>query len=88
MDHAGKISAEVAKSKAEQEYGQYHSFLDPQPRKVDLDFEQEVKQLPKAAHSTKLAKPPKPPTGWRRASHSTRESIKDHGTTEPPQTLA
>ena len=63
LDHAGKISAEVAKSKAEQEYRQYHAFLDTQPRKVDLDFEKAVKQLPKAAPSSKSAKKPKPPTG-------------------------
>ena len=63
LDHAGKISAEVAKSKAEQEYRQYHAFLDTQPRKVDLDFEKAVKQLPKAAPSSKPAKKPKPPTG-------------------------
>jgi len=63
LDHAGKISAEVAKSKAEQEYRQYHAFLDTQPRKVDLDFEQAVKKLPKAAHSNKPVKKPKPPTG-------------------------
>ena len=63
LDHAGKISAEVAKSKAEQEYRQYHAFLDTQPRKVDLDFEKAVKQLPKAAPSSKSAKKPKPLTG-------------------------
>jgi hypothetical protein len=63
LDHAGKISAEVAKSKAEQEYRQYHAFLDTQPRKVDLDFEKAVKQLPKAAPSSKPVKKPKPPTG-------------------------
>ncbi|HCU24950.1 MAG TPA: hydroxyacid dehydrogenase, partial [Deltaproteobacteria bacterium] len=39
LDHAGKISAEMAKIKAESEYRQYHQFLDFQPRKVDADFE-------------------------------------------------
>jgi hypothetical protein len=63
LDHTGKISAEVAKAKAEQEYRRYHAFLDTQPRKVDLDFEQAVKQLPKAAPSSKQANEPKPPTG-------------------------
>jgi hypothetical protein len=53
----------VAKSKAEQEYRQYHAFINTQPRTVDLDFEKAVKQLPKAAHSKKSAKKPKPPTG-------------------------
>jgi len=63
LDHAGKISAEVAKSKAEQEYREYHAFLDTQPRKVDLDFEKAIKQLPKTALSKKSAKQAKPPTG-------------------------
>lgn len=49
LDHAGKISAEMAKAKAELEYRQYHAFLDTQPRKVDLEFEQAVKQLAKPA---------------------------------------
>ena len=42
---------------------EYHAFLDTQPRKVDLDFEQAVKQLPKAAPASKPARKPKPPTG-------------------------
>ena len=46
LDHAGKISAEVAKSKAEQEYRQYHAFIDTQPQKVDLEFEKAIKKLP------------------------------------------
>ena len=60
LDHAGKISAEAAKSKAEQEYCQYQAFLDTQPRMVDLDFEQAVKQLPKTAPSSHRAKTRKP----------------------------
>ena len=39
LDHAGKISAEQAKMKAELEYERYRVFLDSQPRLVDLDFE-------------------------------------------------
>ncbi len=47
LDHAGKISAEVAKAKAEQEFSRYQKRLDSQPRQVDLDFEKAVRQLPK-----------------------------------------
>ena len=53
LNHAGKISAEMAKAKAESEYRQYHVFLDSQPRRVDVDFEAAVKQLPKTARSRK-----------------------------------
>jgi hypothetical protein len=53
LDDAGRISAEMAKTKAELEYRKYHEFLDTQPRKVDLEFEKAVKQLPKPAHSRK-----------------------------------
>jgi hypothetical protein len=59
LDHAGKISAEQAKMKAELEYGRYRVFLDSQPRAVDFDFEQaasELKKLPKP----KKPKAPKP----------------------------
>lgn len=54
LDHAGKISAEQAKMKAELEYGRYRAFLDSQPRLVDLDFEKAVSEL------KKLPKPKKP----------------------------
>ena len=57
LDHAGKITAEQAKKKAELEYDHYRKFVGAQPRGVDLDFEQavsELKKLPKP-------KPPKPP---------------------------
>ncbi len=58
LDHAGKISAEQAKMKAELEYERYRSFIDSQPRPVDLDFEKvatALKKLPKP----KKTKPPK-----------------------------
>jgi hypothetical protein len=47
LDHAGKISAEMARAKAELEYGKYHDYLDSQPRKIDGDFEEVAKRLPK-----------------------------------------
>jgi hypothetical protein len=59
LDHAGRITAEQAKMKAELEYDRYRVFLDSQPRTVDLDFDKavtEMKKLPKL----KKPKPPKP----------------------------
>jgi hypothetical protein len=56
LDHAGKISAEQAKMKAELEYERYRVFLDSQPRLVDLDFE-------KAASKLKNLPKPKKPKG-------------------------
>jgi len=47
LDHAGTISAEMARAKAELEYDTYHDFVDSQPRKVDSDFEEAVKRMPK-----------------------------------------
>ena len=50
LDHAGKITAEQAKLKAELEYERYRKLLDAQPRPVDLDFDKavmELKKLPK-----------------------------------------
>ena len=54
LDHAGKITAEQAKLKAEQEYERYRTLLDAQPRAVDLEFEKavtELKKLPKRLKS-------------------------------------
>jgi hypothetical protein len=47
LDHAGKVSAEMAKAKAELEYEQYRVITDAQPRAVDAAFEKAVKQLKK-----------------------------------------
>ncbi len=54
LAHAGKISADDAKAKAEFEYDRYRKFLDAQPRAVDADFEQSVKKI------QKLPRPRKP----------------------------
>ena len=59
LDHAGEISAETAKLKAEMEYDRYRALTDAQPRPVDSDFEQAAKQLQKMPKAKKL-KPPKP----------------------------
>ena len=52
LDHSGKISAEAAKAKAEMEYDRYRVLVDSQPRPVDADFEQAVKQLQKLPKPT------------------------------------
>lgn len=53
LDHAGSISAEAARAKAELEYSKYRQFLNTQPNKVDWEFEKAVKQLPKPASVSK-----------------------------------
>ena len=58
LDHAGKISAEAAKLKAEIEIDRYRFLADVQSRPVDADFEQAAKQLQKMRKPKKL-KPPK-----------------------------
>jgi hypothetical protein len=45
LDHAGKISAETARLKAEGEYDRYRVLADALPRPVDVDFEQAAKQI-------------------------------------------
>jgi hypothetical protein len=56
LDHAGKITAEQAKAKAELEYSRYRALTDTQPRPVDADFERLIQQLP----------PPKPKKGGKK----------------------
>jgi len=57
LDHAGKISAEAARAKAELEYDRYRALMDSQPRQVDADFEKAAKQIEKLPRPKK----PKPP---------------------------
>jgi hypothetical protein len=54
LDHAGKITAEQAKLKAELEYDRYRALMDSQPRRVDLDFEKAVADLKKLSKPAKL----------------------------------
>jgi len=54
LDHAGRISAEQAKTKAEIEYTRHRALLDASPRPVDADFERAAKDL-------KRLPPPKKP---------------------------
>jgi len=57
LDHAGKMSAETARAKAERGYDRYRALADAQPRPVDADFEQAAKQLQKMPRPKKLKKP-------------------------------
>jgi hypothetical protein len=59
LDHAGKISAEQARTKSELEYEHYRTLMDSQPRRVDADFEKAVKELKKLP-GPKTPKRPKP----------------------------
>lgn len=45
LNHAGTISAETAKEKAELEYERYRTLIDAQPRQVDRDFLEAVKVI-------------------------------------------
>jgi hypothetical protein len=45
LNHAGKISAEAAKEKAEFEYDRYRTLIDAQPHPVDRDFLEGTKQF-------------------------------------------
>ena len=47
LDHAGKISADDARVKAEVEYARYRALLDAQPQRVDVAFEMAAKELKK-----------------------------------------
>ena len=47
LDHAGRISAEAAKAKAELEYARYRALLDAQPQRIDAEFEKAAKELKK-----------------------------------------
>lgn len=50
LEHAGAVSADDAKHKAEREYEHYRKLLDTQPQRIDADFEkaaQELKKLPR-----------------------------------------
>ena len=59
LDHAGRISADEARAKAEQEYAKYRALLDAAPRAVDVDFERAAKESKKLPRPKK-PKPPKP----------------------------
>lgn len=47
LDHAGKVSHEAALAKAEAEYEKFRALEDAKPSRVEKDFEETVKKLPK-----------------------------------------
>ena len=49
LDHAGTVSAETAKAKAELEYERYRTLIDALPRPVDLDFLEAAKRIEEEA---------------------------------------
>lgn len=57
LDHAGKISAEAAKTKAEREYARYRGLQDAQPRAVDAAFENAAKALKRLPPRKKPKRP-------------------------------
>jgi len=58
LDHAGLISAEAARAKAEHEYERYRVLIDVQPRAVDTEFEQATRQMQKLSRPKKTKKKP------------------------------
>jgi hypothetical protein len=59
LHHAGQISAESARAKAEREYEKFRILSDGQPRPIDADFERAAKQVQKIPRAKK-PKPAKP----------------------------
>lgn len=45
LDHAGTVSAETAKTKAEFEYERYRVLIDAEPRQIDRDFAEAANKL-------------------------------------------
>lgn len=60
LDHAGRVSAEQARLKAENEYERYRKLLDAQPRLIDAEFEKAAKELRKLPRPRKQKPPRKP----------------------------
>jgi hypothetical protein len=63
LSHAGKISAEAAKTKAELEYTRYRTLQDALPRPVDAHFEQVAVQIQATAKKLPKRKAIKPTDG-------------------------
>jgi hypothetical protein len=57
LSHAGRISLEMAQSKAELEYDRFKSLASSDLRPVDADFDQATKELRKLPEPEK----PRPP---------------------------
>ena len=56
LDHAGKVSAETARLRAEAEYDRYRIIADADPRPVDLDFEHSMKLIEQQSKLPKLTR--------------------------------
>jgi hypothetical protein len=57
LDHAGRISADTARAKAEREYDRYRAVVDAQPRPVDADFERAAREMQKLPRPKGLKRP-------------------------------
>jgi hypothetical protein len=47
LDHAGKVTADAAKARAEAEYDRYRALQDAAPRAIDAAFAKAIKRLSK-----------------------------------------
>lgn len=56
LTHAGKVSAETARLKAEQEYGKYQHLLDAQPSPVEQHFDEAVKKAKQLEQPKKMSR--------------------------------
>jgi hypothetical protein len=56
LDHAGKVTAEAAKAKAELEFDRFKALHAADPRPVDADFEQAAQQLTEMPRPKKARK--------------------------------
>ncbi len=57
LDHAGAVSADQAKARAQEEYERYRRMMDAQPRMVDVAFDEAVKRLPTPPADHRSKKP-------------------------------
>ena len=58
LDHAGQISADTARAKAELEYARYRRLQDALPQRVDADFERVTSELKKLPRPKERRSPP------------------------------
>jgi hypothetical protein len=61
LAHAGKVSQESAKNRAEIEYAKFRQRIDSAPRPIDDDFDRATKKLKPAPASSPKTPPPKKP---------------------------
>jgi hypothetical protein len=56
LDHAGRVSVETAKARAEAEFSRYRALHDMDARGVDADFERVVNEAKRLEADTKRGK--------------------------------